>query len=119
MAAGQMVQNFFKAFLGGRGPHLGAGTCAQPFGDAGTKLHFFGRFRLAQCLGIGVCDHEIRAFERFCDHVVDCIAARPANAKDRDLRLEFLGFRHTKIQSHFLSACICCAPMFGLSLLRC
>ena len=58
------------------------------------------RARERQRLGVGIGNHEIDPIEAGRDHVVDGIAAGPADAEDGDAGFEFLDVRDREVDGH-------------------
>ena len=94
MTAFEMFDNFVDRLLGGGAPDIGLRPGAEPLGDVDAHLDTPFRKGLRQGLGVGVGNHEFDAFEMGCDHVVDGIAARAADADDGNTRLELMRSRH-------------------------
>ena len=120
MRAGQTVDDFLDGFFGGGRADLWARTGAQTFGDAGAKLDPRRGVILLQRLRVGVGDDEFNAFQIFLDHVVDGIAACPANTEHGDARAQIvfrgLAAGHCEIQCHSSVRLYCrpCLRPFGV-----
>ena len=100
MRAGQVVDDLFDILLGGSGPDRGLGTRAQTLGHLHAQLDAVFGVRLAQRLRIRVGDDEINPFELLLDHVVDRIAAGPADPENGDPGFQFFLTWHREVQCH-------------------
>ena len=74
--------------LGGRTADIRLGAGAEPAGGAGAQLDALFAQRTLQRLRVGVADDEVHAFQVRLDHVVDGVAAGPADAEHGDARLQ-------------------------------
>ena len=97
---GQVLENLVDRFLGGAAADLGLGARAQTLGEFRTELNLAVRLRLVQRLGVGVRHDEADAFELGRDHVVDGVAAGPADAEHSDPRFELGDFGRPEINRH-------------------
>jgi hypothetical protein len=104
VGAGDLADDFLKAFLGGGAADLGARAGTQPLGDGGAQLDAALGARLGDGLGVGVGDDELDAFQLRGDHVVDGVAAGTADADDGDLGLQFGTRSGKKVQHKITSA---------------
>ncbi len=104
MGAGQMVADLLDRFFGGGSSDLGLGAGAEAFRD--LQAHLDDAFRLGtrQGLGVGIGHDEIDPDETGHDHVVDCIAARAADAAYHDAGLQFPELRRFQIDRHRLAS---------------
>ena len=94
VAALEMLEDLVDRFLGGGAAHVGMRPGAESLGDVDAHLDTPFRQGLRQGLGVGVGDHEFDAFEMGRDHIVDRVAARPANADNGYARLKLMRSRH-------------------------
>ena len=100
VAADEMSLDVGHRLLGGGGADLGLRACAESFGDVGSHLNAALGGRARQGLRVGVGDDELDALQTAFDHVVDGIAARPADTEYGDARLEFGEIRNSEIDRH-------------------
>ena len=80
-------------FLGGVHADLGVGARAQPLRDRFAQLDPAVGLGERQVLGVRIGDDELDPFKAGVDHVVDGVAARPADAEHDDPGLQFSGLR--------------------------
>jgi hypothetical protein len=77
---------------------MGAG--AEPLRGAHAELDAPLGLGELQLLGVGVGDDELDALQPGLDHVVDRVAASPADSKDHDPRLQFGRLRRRESDRH-------------------
>ncbi len=104
MRPGQVINDLFNAFFGCGGTNAGAGARTQTFGNFHAQLHAAFGFALLQGLCVCVGNDKINAIKLFLDHVVDCVAAGPAYAKNGDPGFQLFLSGHRKVQCHTVSA---------------
>jgi hypothetical protein len=98
VGADELVADLVDRLFGGGPADIGLGAGAETFGRRHTHLDDAFGPRHGQGLGIRVGDDEIDALEP-CNHVVDGVTARAANAENGDPRLQF-----ASVEFHHLSA---------------
>ena len=95
-----MIGDLVDRFLRRGTADLGLGAGAEALGDGDAHLdEAFGVVH-GKRLRVGVGHHEIAALQACGDHVVDGVAASPANAEDGDPRLQLLNVRHLQVDGH-------------------
>src|SRR5262245_3926093 len=100
MATDEMRLDVGHRLFGGRGADLWLGARAETLGDVRAHLDAPLGGRASQSLRVGVGDHELDPLEAAFDHVVDGIAAGPADTEYRYARLEFGQIRNSQIDGH-------------------
>src|SRR6185437_611703 len=95
-----MVADLVDHLLRGSSAHIGLRAGAETERDLGAHLDDALRLRHRQRLRIRVGDDEIDALQPGGDHVVDGIAARSADTKDGDPRLQLVDVRGGNIECH-------------------
>src|SRR5690606_1129029 len=91
-----LIDSFFRSSF----TDLGLRAGPQSFREIGAELYAMLRARRGQCLRIGVGDDEAHAAEAGGNHIVDGVAARAADADNRDARLEICHFRKLQTDAH-------------------
>ena len=96
----EVRMDFVGGFLGGVHADFGVGAGAQALGDGLAQLDAAVGLGERQVLRVGVGDDELDPFEAGVDHVVDGVAACPADAEDDDTGLQFRGLRPHQRERH-------------------
>ena len=96
-----MRQDFFQGLFSARAPDVRLRARTQTFGDMRAELNAMFRFGLGQRLSVGVRHDEIHALQLGRDHVVDRIAARPADTEHSDSRTQFRRIGRFELDRHF------------------
>src|SRR5205823_10371889 len=102
VGAREMVANFIEHFLSRGCADIRLRTGAEALGHLSAHLDDARRLRDGECLRVGIGDDEIDTLQSRSDHVVDRIAAGPADAEDGDARLKLADVRGSKIECHGL-----------------
>src|SRR5665647_829132 len=76
--------NLFDIFISRCATNGGFVPCASSFGQRGTQLNLHRYRTLKQVLNIGVADSKVDIFDSLTVHVVDSVAAAPANPNHLD-----------------------------------
>ena len=114
MRAFEMRVDFVGGFLGGVHADLGVSAGAQTLGDGLAQLDAAVGLGERQMLGIGVGDDELDPFEACVDHVVDGVAACPADAEDDDTGFQFSGlWPHQRESRHDFRSDLPTLPPYG------
>ena len=100
MRAGQVIDDLLDGFLSRGRADRRAGASAQALGHFHTQLDPVLRRVLLQRLRVRVGNHEVNAVEFFLDHVVDRVAACPADAENGDPGFQVFLSGHRKVQCH-------------------
>ena len=95
-----LVDHFFSR--GRTDFRLGPGT--ETFRDGHAHLDETVGLVHCQCLGIRVGANEVAPLEACCDHVIDGVSARAADAEDRNARLQLLNVGHLQVDGHIILA---------------
>ena len=90
MRARKVVDDLLDALFGSGGADRGARACAQTFGHFDAQLHAVLGLRLLQRLRVGVGHDEINTVKLLFDHVIDRVAACPANTEDGDTGFQII-----------------------------
>ena len=98
--AGEMIANLVDHFLCGGAADVGLRAGAKALGDLHTHLDDALGLRYGERLCIGIRHDEIDALETGADHVVDGIAAGPADSEHGDARLQLTDVGNFQIDGH-------------------
>ncbi len=102
----KLTNDLVQRLLGSPAADIGTRSCAQSRSQVRAQLDPPLAERLRECLGIGIGDDEIDAFQVLLDHVVDGIAAGAADAHDGNLGLQLERcVRHGEVQGHRILRC--------------
>jgi hypothetical protein len=100
VSAVEVLADLHRGFLGGGHADLGVGAGAKSLRDLDAELDPLLGLREGELLGVGVGDDELDAFEPRLDHVVNGVAAGPANAEHHDTWFQLFGFRCEYLERH-------------------
>ena len=89
VGAVEVLTDLRDAFLRGAHADFGVGAGAQALRRQHAKLDATVGLGEGELLGVGIGHHELDTFEARLDHVVDRVAAGPADAEHHDARLQF------------------------------
>jgi len=90
MRAGKVIDDLLNALFGSGSANAGTGARAQTFGDFDAQLDAVFGLCLLQRLSVSVGHNEINAVQLLFDHVVDRVAACPANTEDGDTGFQII-----------------------------
>ncbi len=100
VSAVQVFADFWRGLFGRGHADFRMGPCAKALGDVDAELDATICLGKGELLRVGVGDDELDAFETRVNHVVDGVAAGPADPEHNDPWLQFLNLGGKHLERH-------------------